>query len=204
MQIQKAIFGNDFSTGYDTTSEACRHALQTVKDSKAARGVAFFSLRSVRQLLLDYSCFADDERIAAIEEWARHNSQLFETIARSDRKERERMANAEVDFARKTLKSYSKWREAYNETEFWANQKSKAKLQHGKNCICCVALMDDWHHVTYERIGTDAEYLDLRPVCLDCHVGIHAGHKSRGNALKAPGPPPAIIRQILVDEEITF
>ncbi len=66
------------------------------------------------------------------------------------------------------------YRERIHSAE-WLDVKAKAKqFKKLKSCYCCkstVAL--DIHHLSYKRMGTDEEILDLVACCRTCHSKIH-------------------------------
>ena len=65
----------------------------------------------------------------------------------------------------------------YEQTNHWEQVKQQASDAFGSEaCQMCSNQATQWHHKTYRNCGTEIEYMDIVPVCDDCHLAVHAMH----------------------------
>lgn len=180
--------------GYDAEWE--RQAMDSGHDPEIARAVAFWQFEPTQTLLIQLIESAHDEHEPLILSWAKHHHAVFESISRARRKQLEKDFHA---FIGKPSKYHKRWLSAYYKTQYWSDTKQQAELRWespGK-CAMCPRPRDDWHHSTYDHIGTleDAKY--IIPVCDGCHKAAHISNRNL-----SAGPMPDSVRRILQSESV--
>lgn len=61
----------------------------------------------------------------------------------------------------------------YMQSDLWKVQRAKALDRDGHACVVCGAKKQlEGHHINYELMGTDFDYLEVITVCHDCHMKI--------------------------------
>lgn len=69
--------------------------------------------------------------------------------------------------------------EDYIHTEHWKSIKKQAYEYWGKACVKCGRKTKlNMHHLTYFRIGHENIYMDVCPLCKNCHLKEHMAHPS--------------------------
>lgn len=66
----------------------------------------------------------------------------------------------------------------YLNTAHWRSVRERAFEYWGKSCASCnkTGVRLDMHHLTYVRVGRENIYMDLCPLCRDCHISEHLSH----------------------------
>ena len=118
-------------------------------------------------------------------------SAALESLARGVRKSKERHnSNPDIPFE-------LKWYDMYMLSKRWHEVKGQAKLFfEGVNRLHCQInrkhMAEEFHHTSYENLGTSKEWEDLIPLCASCHEMI----RKRGPRLPKK-PPDALVRELL-------
>lgn len=68
----------------------------------------------------------------------------------------------------------------YMQSDRWKVQRAKAFDRDGQACIVCGAKKHlEGHHINYDLMGTDYDYLEVITVCHDCHMRIEDQKKRK-------------------------
>ena len=148
--IQLGLEGNKYAVGRSQVKNALRDCIERY-GARAGRGMAFFSLETVKQIMLNYSEVSADETEFVLLEWSKQNSNLFETIARGNRA----VSAEDINMAKKEIVENG-WRLKYRNTRFFAAVLEIATQRYPNPLLCqtCDEPFEEWHHKNYGNCGT--------------------------------------------------
>lgn len=67
----------------------------------------------------------------------------------------------------------------YMQSDTWKIQRAKAMDRDGHACVFCGAKKRlEGHHICYDLMGTDFDYLEVITLCHDCHMKVEAQKKT--------------------------
>lgn len=67
----------------------------------------------------------------------------------------------------------------YMQSDLWKEQRAKAMDRDGHACVFCGAKKRlEGHHIGYDLMGTDFDYLEVITLCHDCHMKVETQKKA--------------------------